>query len=177
MLLVSAVVSAQKIIKTEKVTDHSTHVVGDDFEGVVFDGGFNARYPTSENDTVKNNKWYTPSISEIELSENVLRSQIKDIDKTAKYPSGNYIFIHLNKYRRQYVGYTNKNGEKVIYMNCFPVDEKFADGKSKLANPELNIPRWYNDMIMTFDGGIAFWQVKINLTTGIIIALYVDNPA
>ena len=59
---------------------------------------------------------YTPSTSDIERAEAILRQNLEDINKNHINQGDDYPFIHkrLRKYKRQYVGFINKNDEKVI---------------------------------------------------------------
>ena len=77
-------VSAQKIIKTEKVSDYTTHVFGDDFEGVIFKGNYVDSSSTTS---------FTPSVKEVELAENILRTSLDTIKDQLQ---------SLGKYKRQY---------------------------------------------------------------------------
>jgi len=176
-LVVSALkTSAQKIIKTEQVTDHSIHVIGDTFEGIIFKAEFQAQYPKFENDTSKS-VWFTPTIDQIILVEIIIGKQLKNIDRKAKYPNGKYIFKHLSDFHRQYVGYVNSKGEEIVYINCFPVDEDWANEKATNGKKKLNIPKWYDNMFEVFDGGPSFWHAEVNLRTKKIVTFYVNGVA
>jgi hypothetical protein len=57
----------------------------------------------------------------------------------------------LSKYKRQYFGYIDKNGDKILLINCFWSKDKNAKD------------RWLTDRIMVLDGGSYYWNVKFNL--------------
>ena len=110
VFIVSAV-SAQKIIKIEKASDYSTHVIGNDFEGVIFSATYNGSSLIKD----KNLKYTPTEINVIEV-EKLIASNMNII----KYKDNQNLFIykHLKKYLRQYFGYINEKGQKVIYINC-----------------------------------------------------------
>ena len=163
--------SAQKIIKFEKVTDHSTHIIGDDFEGIIFDDNY---FQNPKDTTETKIKRVTPSNEDIFLTESILKDQARN---TQHKGDKKYIFSNLKKYRRQYLGYFNKNGEKLIYVNCFPTDEDWALQKAKEGDKTLNISRWYNSLFQVFDGGNSFWQIHINLITKKIMRMSINGIA
>jgi len=160
LTLIVSVVSAQKIIKTEKVTDHSTHVIGNNFEGVIFSdkeiSGFlftkgNKKFTPTENDIIKAERLTTLSLD-----------TIKDVTNQKVY-----IKRHLKKYLRQYFGYINENGERIISINFFFWNT--SDNKSG--------KRWLNEAIDVSDGGNRYWQIKINLTTQESFDFYINGEA
>src|SRR5579863_112628 len=103
--------SAQKIIKVEKVSDHSTYVKGSNFEGVLF----SEKYIDMLSKV--NGKKFTPGTNDILIIEKLLPiglDTIKDVTNH-KY----FVKNHLKRYLRQYFGYIDKNGDKIIYVNVF----------------------------------------------------------
>jgi hypothetical protein len=118
-------------------------------------------------------KRFTPTNDDIISTESLLRAQVNN-----KKNKGDrkYIFANLKRYRRQYIGYFNKNGDKVIYVNCFPVDEDWADKKVKKTDGSF-IPTWYNQLFQVFDGGNSFWQTNINLSKKKILGISVNGVA
>jgi len=60
-------------------------------------------------------------------------------------------FIDLKKYKRQYVAYIDKSGEKKVYINCFCISNwSFED--------------WKETLVQVDDGGSCFFHLTINLT-------------
>jgi hypothetical protein len=53
-------------------------------------------------------------------------------------------------YKRQYICYITKKGEKIVYVNCFC--------------GSMNID-WHKQMMIVQDGGNCFFNLKINLST------------
>jgi hypothetical protein len=60
-------------------------------------------------------------------------------------------FIHLKKYKRQYVPFINAAGERNVYVNCFCI-----------AN--WGFENWKKTLVLVADGGSCFFQATINLT-------------
>ena len=58
--------------------------------------------------------------------------------------------IELSKYNRQYIAIINENGEKEVFVNCFRAGVR---------------DYWKNHFVYVSDGGNAYFQVGINLTT------------
>jgi hypothetical protein len=172
LILFSAIVSAQKINKTEQATDHSIHVKGNDFEGAIFNKEYNSLwiklkrnpgiiYSTDNTfyreDTLSGFTRFTPSTEDIELTECIIKEDLKRINKklpSFKFVRGPNIYRHLKKYVRQYFGLINNKQEKIVFLNCFWDDR------------EKNTVRdWLEDYYNVYDGGNYYWQGKVNLIT------------
>lgn len=175
-LLLSATVYAQRITKTEQVTDHSIHVSGDSFEGIIFCEKYKGRYDVYDTSEYKKNNWYTPTFTDIESTEKVLLTELKKESQTKKekYSVAKIVFNELKTSYRQYIGYINPQGEKLICINGFPNEEDWA--KKKSTEPPYN-PVWYNHIFKVFDGGPSFWHITINLTTKKIVFFGVNGIA
>lgn len=165
LLLFGPFAFAQKVETTEIVTDYSTHIIGDDFEGVVF----GSNYLQHPQDTAEIKiKRYTPSTEDVVLAESIIIKETLNRENTGDKKD---ILSNLKKYRRQYIGYFDANGKKCIYINCFPNDEDWATQKVKRGNKLLNIPKWYDSLFQVLDGGDSFWQMHINLDEKRIISM------
>jgi len=88
---------------------------------------------------------------DIEEVEKIFLQSIHEYDSSLTDLNKKYFVINLKdfNYRRQYVCYKNKKGEKIVYVNCF------------CAAPEW----WRKNLIIVDDGGKCYFSVKINLTT------------
>jgi hypothetical protein len=140
-------VSAQKIVKLEKVTDHSTYIKGNNFEGAIFTKDYNTDRSISFP-----GKRFTPNANEIILVEKLI---IQHLD-TVRNKWNQSVFVHerLRKYIRQYFGYINEKGERIIYINALLRNSDFIPKKD-----------WSNDLVTVEDGGNSYWGIKINLST------------
>jgi hypothetical protein len=136
---------AQKILKTKRASGFSIHIIGDDFEGVIF----KKEYEPYPSDTPKTTS-FTPTIDDIELAEKFLHQNLD----TLKDGDGQSVIIHttLRKYIRQYFGFINTKGEKIIFVNAF-YDVRIYRNKKE----------WQKGSVNVWDGGNRFWQIKINL--------------
>jgi len=156
---------AQKVISVEKASDHSTYVKGDDFEGVIFD----KEYKRLSNWVDSTLKRFTPTIEDIQLAETILNRQLKDTYKKNlnKYVRSNSAAVHfnLNQYCRQYFGYYDKHGKKIIFLNCFPTgDEQYTRN-------------WKSFLHVGLDGGMAYWRAEINLSEGTLFGFNTNGFA
>ncbi|HEY2583412.1 MAG TPA: hypothetical protein VGI43_16490 [Mucilaginibacter sp.] len=151
---------AQKVIKTVKASRYSIHVFGDHFEGVIFSNKYNVR----QSDTSSYNG-FTPNLDEVAMTEKLinlnLKSAIDNVDN-----SGDIILKNLASYVRQYFGYTNEKHDRIIYINCF------YKGNTRIY---LNKKVWLKQKVFVYDGGPAFWQVKLNLTTEKFFDVWVNH--
>ena len=110
-------------------------------------------------------KRFTPTKEEIFEAEKALKSKLKEANRNLENQYNSPI-IHRNlkKYKRQYFGYINGNGEKVLYINSLwskPIKEK----------------RWLNQLIIVSDGGSHYWNIEYNLETDELIKLSVNGKA
>ncbi|MFZ6013415.1 MAG: hypothetical protein ACOYXT_23940 [Bacteroidota bacterium] len=94
---------------------------------------------------------------DIITSELLLKSQIAKFNENA--PSR----IELEKYGRQYVGVKSPAGEIIVYINCFCNPNEFSDKKKTL--------------IKVFDGGVCYFELKINLSKGKIFDFATNGSA
>lgn len=107
---------------------------------------------------------FTPNQSEIELAEKVLALQLKELnfDRHNQYDTP-VIDKNLKRYKRQYFGYIDANGNKILYINCFWRNEK----EESLL--------WLKEQVKVLDGGSYFWNVKFNISKNELFDLYVNG--
>jgi len=169
-------VSAQKVLTFKKVSDHSIHVRGSNFDGIVFTSDDFSWMGEKEGDTINKVNIYTPSKAEVLLAEKILYYQIKGVDKNHKYRNGLDIYDHWKIYKHQYIFYIDQNGRKYTYINCFNIDKDDRWSKTtSMLSEKLNIPRWYNDYIGAFDGGDDYWRARIDLQTKKIMEFNING--
>lgn len=99
------------------------------------------------------------SLADVLEAERCLRLQLKMVDAAPHLP-GLRIHEKLGRYWRQYVGYVNTKGERVVWVNAY------CDS----APPERGIH-------FVRDGGDCYWQVKMNLTRKKIYDLSINGEA
>ena len=155
----TANVFAQVVIKDKRASGHSIHIWGSDFEGVTFKKNFEP----FKSDSL-GRRSFTPGREDIESAEALIRRNI-DTAQCAIYGTGNELAKHLTCYTRQYFGYTNKRGEKVIWVNCF----------YKYGHIYPHKKEWLKKKVFVYDGGMAFWNATINLHTRAVYDLWING--
>lgn len=110
-------------------------------------------------------KRFTPTKEEIFEAEKALKSKLKEANRNLENQYNSPI-IHRNlkKYKRQYFGYINGNGEKVLYINS-------------LWKKNEEETKWLQQIIMVSDGGSYYWNIEYNLNTDELINLSVNGSA
>jgi hypothetical protein len=165
LLIFTLTVSAQKIIKAEQVTDHSIHVIGNNFEGVIFLKSY------STNSLADSSKRFTPTVEQIAQTENILQHQLGKLYH--KYPKSGefYVSNHIEDYYRQYTGFINKKGDSIIVINAFTKDLVIDN----LGNKKTKIPNWFTRLVEAFDGGSSIWHGNVDLNKKILIGIVVNG--
>jgi len=110
-------------------------------------------------------KRFTPTRKEIDKAEFILLTDLKKLNKDLINQSSNTI-IHKNltKYKRQYFGYIDKKGDRILLINCFWSRD----------NDDYN---WLQSRVVIFDGGSYYWNVKLNLTKEKLFDLDINGEA
>jgi hypothetical protein len=103
---------------------------------------------------------FTPTRAEVDKAELALKNKLADIAKDQPI-----IYKELSHYRRQYFGYKDKNGKKILMINCMWSDDDNIDKK------------WLNEYIMTLDGGSNYWNINYNVDTDTLFELSVNGEA
>jgi hypothetical protein len=124
-----------------------------------------AIFPAKYNDLIPGQR-FTPTRLEIDVAEFILLTDLKTLNKPLiNQSSSPIIHKNLNKYKRQYFGYIDKNGDRILLINCFWSDDKYVDNN------------WLNSRIYVLDGGSYFWSVKFNLNSGRLFDLDINGYA
>lgn len=123
-----------------------------------------AIFPESSNDLMQQNR-FTPTKEEIFKAENALKLKLKEANKNLENQYNSPI-IHRNlkKYKRQYFGYINDKGEKILYINS-------------LWKKNEKETKWMQQIIMVSDGGSYYWNIEYNLETEELENLKVNGYA
>lgn len=103
------------------------------------------------------------SCNEIETAEHILKSKLAALSssKINQLKNCPNIVKKLSKYRRQYFGFVNTRGEKIIWINCFW--NKDLNDKSK------------HDLIIVNDGCSYYWNIEVNLTNNSLSSLKING--
>ena len=155
----------------ENPTDYSTVIKKGRVTGVVF----------QENATcflcLQDKKRFTPTIEEIEKAEVILKNNLKTINQTRVNQVNKCPIIHknLNSYRRQYFGYIDNNGNKIIYAT-FNWDRYTLLDRLRVYY-KYESDNWKKEREVVLDGCSYHWEVKINLATKELFELGINGIA
>ncbi|MBE9582917.1 hypothetical protein IM792_00510 [Mucilaginibacter sp. JRF] len=165
LLLICFTSHTQKLKVEKRVTDYSVYVIGDGFEGVIFDGTFKS------GSKFNNFTRFTPKGKDVLSAENILKNFIYD-KKKLNNSDDQFIRNNLQKYLRQYTGYINEKGEKVIHINAL-WKESVLYFEQPIAG--YKTIKWTEAYSYVNDGGHHYWQVKVNLSTGEVFNYWVNG--
>jgi hypothetical protein len=147
-----------QIVLTLLLGPPSVYVKGEGYSGYIFEKDQILRFYDEKLKVL-----FTPTLEEVEAAEKLLKAHLPVLNKNKSNQSGTCPNIEkkLESYTRQYVGISNKTGEKVIWINMVmhPSDEA-SEG-----------------IIFVLDGCSNYWNVKVNLTTGEVYDLSVNGSA
>lgn len=158
----------QKILKVEKATDYSTHVIGDTFEGVVFSNKYTP-FPSiydADGQVITKTRLISLSLEEVCLAENLVIVNLNNILKAQPNFSHDIMYIkhNLKKYVRQYFGYSNKKNQRIVIISYLWRDKDLTDGLT-VGNKLLIAPTWRKERVLVNDGGNHYWEMHINVDT------------
>lgn len=131
---------------TKKISEQTTYINDGQFKGVIF----SADYELPIFDDADKGR-FTPTIDEVIKLEKELKGRIKGINKNRPNQGRHYgpiIDKRLSKYSRQYAGFINDKGERVIHVGL---------------NWKRNEKEWKTSFILVFDGGSFHWTIRYNL--------------
>ena len=107
----------------------------------------------------------TISCDEIKIAENILKNKLATLNANRiNQPKGcPNICKKLYKYYRQYFGFINSKGEKVIWINMF-------------WNKELN-DESKHELISVNDGCSYYWNIEVNITAQSLSSLRINGES
>lgn len=121
----------------------------------------NASLPFSVDESNPLTRRFTPTHQQVAATEKALGMvNLATVNPNpeavyyAKYPA--LIKAHLAKYRRQYFGFYSLKHHPCLYINLF--DEQVVELPG-------TVPYWLRSIVVTYDGGAAFWSIYYDLTT------------
>lgn len=155
----------------EKPTDYSIVIEKGRVRGVVFskDGSCFLCLQDKER--------FTPTIDQIEKAEAILKQNLEQANSQLINQVDNCPIIHnnLKNYRRQYFGYIDSEGNKVIYATFNW--ERFTLLDRIRGNSKDDSAQWKIKKEMVLDGCSHHWEIKINLDTEELFDLGVNGLA
>lgn len=120
-----------------------------------------AIFPATSLDMIPG-KRFTPTRKEIELAEFSLKNELKDLNKPLiNQHDSPIIHKRLRNFKRQYFGYINESGHRILLINCF---------WNKQANEN-----WLNSKVSVLDGGSYYWSINYDLNTLVLYDLYING--
>ena len=168
-LLVSC---SSKLKVVEQPTQFSTVVKKGRVKGVIFkeNGGCFM--------CLQDEKRFSPTIDDIQKAELIIKKNLRQVNESKlnqDYKHCPIIHKELKSYRRQYFGYIDNNGDKIIYAT-FNWD-KFSVF-DRLRGYHKNIyQNWREERIIVLDGCSYHWGIKINLNRKLLFELGINGSA
>ena len=158
IILVLTLIAVLKTFgQNENINVKTVHYKTDRFDIAIF--------PANYIDFISGER-FTPTKQDIDKAEAALRTKLKELNKMQiNQHTTPIIHKKLKKYKRQYFGYIDSNGNKILLINCF----WYKDDDSK--------EKWLKDRIYAFDGGSYYWNVKFNLNTEDLFDLLINGYA
>ena len=137
----------------------NTYIKKNRYEGVIFSKDYLGLMNSSDNK-------FTPTPTDIDSAEIVLRKGIKSININRPNQFDNCPVIHrkLGKYKRQYFGYIDTSGDRIILINCFWDKNGFYGFIDKVFYNEPDDFKWKTEEKYVLDGCSYYWKIKVNLT-------------
>lgn len=121
---------------------------------------FTAQQPVGKYVFEKAKGRFTPATAEVIEAEKLILQELRKESVENKYLKG--IYDRWSGYGRQYVGFINSAGEKVIWVNYFPAQSSIAD---RIATAVIDVE----------DGGRSYWNIKVNMPRKKVFELMINS--
>ena len=106
---------------------------------------------------------FTPSQSDVDLAEKIVLDNKRNIKRLPIYKMQRPgVFCHYNKYFRQYVGFIDQSGNKIILIN-------YIRDKQLIKKEDVS------EIISVLDGGNRFWYAVVNLQQQDLIKVNINR--
>jgi len=131
-----------------------------EYEGAIFPKTYNITYSNN----LPNDKRFTPTKTEIRELESRLRIYLKEISKNKTNRGkgdGPNIQRNLDKYVRQYIGFVDEKGQRIIHVNFVWNHYSFWN---KIRGYEKPNDSWKSDWQFVLDGGSYYWNIDYIMT-------------
>jgi hypothetical protein len=108
---------------------------------------------------------FTPSVEEIQIVEHLLHHNLTTKkSKSNKQLIDPFIRKNLAKYFRQYVGFIDKRGNKIIHVNFHWNRWNIIDKINNYIYFNDSRISYDSDYSMVMDGGHYYWRINANIT-------------
>lgn len=110
---------------------------------------------------------YTPTQEDITKAEQIVKDQLAIINQLLVNQGGSCPVIHKNlfRYKRQYVGYIDEKGDKIVWIN-------YIISKDKAQTSSLS-----KNVIIVLDGCSNYWNIKVNISKAKLYDLQINGSA
>jgi hypothetical protein len=110
---------------------------------------------------------YTPTEEDVSKAELLIKDQLPSMNGASVKRGKTCPMIHktLSRYNRQYMGYIDEKGKKVVWVNFIIARDKPQTGKLG------------EHIIVVLDGCSNYWNIKVNLDEGKVYDLRVNGSA
>ncbi|MHC8947728.1 hypothetical protein [Sphingobacterium hungaricum] len=122
-------------------------------------------------------KRFSPNVKEINTAEEILYAKIKSVNNPMYDQGDGCPIIHknLNNYRRQYYGFLDNEGNKIIYVNLSWARYSILD-RIKGHHKDIS-ENWKKERVIVLDGCSYHWEIEINLTKKQLQNLSINGSA
>lgn len=157
LLLTFSALKAQDYVVPEETWYH-TEVLGSNYHGFVFNKEWDVDIMVENQDGR-----FTPEDIDIAKAEKLMQKKLAFLNRNHENQEGMCPIIdeHIRKYTRQYVGFTDINGAKIIWINAV-WDDKMQKQLSQ-------------DIVRASGGCGHYWSIKVNLDTEKVYGLEVNE--
>jgi len=157
ILTLTLLTSSKSFAQTDTTFKKADHYKTKEFDVAIF--------PANYLDLIPGQR-FTPTRQEIDKAEKVLHNNLKTLNsQLVNQSSTPIIHKNLHKYKRQYFGYIDKNGDRILIINCF------------WSHDKDDTDRWLKDRIIAHDGGSYYWNIKLNLDKNELFDLDINGYA
>ena len=145
-------------MKSDSLKDEPPRLVD---KGVIFGKGSTQRFAHEFPLLELSSTYWTPGLADIDKLEIELPKYLM----THGDKAGSEIYSKLAEYKRQYLGYASSDGVRHILINAF-CDVYWKKGTL-----------WQSTVVLVFDGGSCFFQVRYNVSTHQFEKLEINGDA
>lgn len=117
----------------------------------------------------KTNAWMLKGATELKLTtedldsiERLLTDCLKAHNATQDSTKQNSAYIFLNSYKRQYLPFVTKTGDKKVLINCFCISD-------------WDFEHWKRYLVQVDDGGSCFFHLYVNLSRHTYEQLFING--
>ncbi len=148
------------VTTTDAFSGEPVYCSGKGYRGYIFDSSHFVLKSIEHQE-----KRYTPTTDDVKKAEHVLKEKLKgvNIERINQLDDCPIVHKNLKKYCRQYVGFINEKGQRIIWVNLFWNKEVEKQAKEGI--------------VVVQDGCSYFWNIEINIDSENLINLQVNGSA